>query len=85
MNIKKKLKHVIVEGLRIETVSPDEIDDNEPIFGEKLGLDSIDALELVALMEEHFGIVIRDMKQGREMMSSINNLAAFIEKQREKP
>ncbi len=79
MDIKEKLKIVITEGLRIETVSWDEIENNEPLFGDRLGLDSIDSLELVALVEAHFGVVIRDMKEGREVMQSINTLSAFIE------
>lgn len=74
-----KLKALIVRELRISHLTPDEIDDDEPIIGEKLGLDSIDAVEVVYLVEKHFGIAIKDMKEARPALQSINSLAAFIE------
>ncbi len=80
MDIKDKLKHLIVEELNIEDVAPQEIEDDEPLFGKKLGLDSIDAVEIVFQVEKTFGVAIKDMKEGRPALQSINTLAAFIEK-----
>lgn len=77
--LKTKLKTLIVQELRISHITPEEITDDEPIIGEKLGLDSIDAVEVVYLVEKHFGIAIKDMKVARPALQSINSLAAFIE------
>ena len=81
-DIKNTLKRMIVEELNIEDVAPHEIDDDEPLFGSKLGLDSIDAVEIVFQVEKTFGVAIKDMKEGRPALQSINTLAAFIEKRR---
>ena len=80
MEIKDRLKRLIVEELNIEDVAPHEIEDDEPLFGTKLGLDSIDAVEIVFQVEKTFGVAIKDMKEGRPALQSINSLAAFIEK-----
>jgi acyl carrier protein len=77
--LKEKLKALIVEELRITHVAPQEITDDEPIFADKLGLDSIDAVEVVYLVEKYFDIKIKDMKEARPALQSINTLAAFIE------
>jgi acyl carrier protein len=77
--LKEKLKTLIVEELRITHVAPQDITDDEPIFAEKLGLDSIDAVEVVYLVEKYFGIKIKDMKEARPALQSINTLAAFID------
>ena len=77
--LKAKLKALIVQDLRITHVTPEQITDDEPIFGERLGLDSIDAVEVVYLVEKKFGVTIKDMKEARPAMQSINTLAAFIE------
>jgi acyl carrier protein len=79
MSLKSRLKKIIVEELNIEDVAPEEIEDDEPLFGKKLGLDSIDAVEVVYQVEKHFGVAIKDMKEGRPALQSINTLAAFIE------
>ena len=80
MDIKDKLKRLIVEELNIEDIAPQEIEDDEPLFGKKLGLDSIDAVEIVFQVEKTFGVAIKDMKEGRPALQSISTLAAFIEK-----
>ena len=80
MDLKKRLKRMIVEELNIEDVVPDQIEDDEPLFGKKLGLDSIDAVEIVFQIEKTFGVAIKDMKEGRPALQSINSLAAYIEK-----
>jgi acyl carrier protein len=77
--LKRKLKELLVSGLRLQDLAPDGIADDQPIFVEGLGLDSIDALELVVLIEEHFGIAIPDEELGKKAFASINTLADFIE------
>ncbi|MFH0727368.1 MAG: phosphopantetheine-binding protein [Pseudomonadota bacterium] len=79
LSLKENLKKLIVKELRIKHVSLEELDDDELLFSDRLGLDSIDAVEVVYLVEKHFGIMIRDMKEGRPALQSINTLAAFIE------
>lgn len=78
MPIKMKLKNLIVEELRIQHIAPDDITDDEPIFSDRLGLDSIDAVEVVYLVEKNFGVAIKDMKEARPALQSINTLADFI-------
>jgi acyl carrier protein len=77
--LKAELKALLVQDLRITHVSPEQITDDEPIFGERLGLDSIDAVEVIYLVEKNFGVTIKDMKEARPALQSINTLAAFIE------
>ncbi len=76
--LKAKLKALLVQDLRITHVTPEQITDDEPIFGERLGLDSIDAVEVVYLVEKNFGVTIKDMKEARPALQSITTLAAFI-------
>lgn len=78
MPIKMKLKNLIVQELRIQNIAPDDITDDEPIFSDRLGLDSIDAVEVVYLVEKNFGVAIKDMKEARPALQSINTLADFI-------
>lgn len=79
MSIKEKLKKILVEELNLEDVTPEEIADDAPLFGDGLGLDSLDAVELVVLIQKHFGIEIKDMEEGRTAFESVDSLAAFIE------
>ena len=79
MTIQEKLKKMIVEEMNVEDVTADEIDDNAPLFGEGLGLDSLDAIELVVLVKIRFGVEIRNVEEGRAAFQSINILADFIE------
>ena len=79
MDVKEKLKKIIVDDLRLEDITWDKIRDDVPIFGEGLGLDSLDAVELVVLIQKHFNVEIKDMDEGRVAFESINSLAAFIE------
>jgi len=79
MTIKEKLKTLLIEELNLEDVTPEEIEDDAPLFVEGLGLDSLDAVELVVLLEKHFGVVVKDLDEGRTAFQSINTLVAFIE------
>jgi acyl carrier protein len=79
--LREYLKKMIVETLNLEDVTVEEIDDDAPLFREGLGLDSIDALELVVAIEKGFHIIIEDEDVGRKAFASINVLAEFIQKQ----
>ncbi len=82
MPIKEKLKHIIIETLNLEGVTPKQIKNDDLLFGDKFGLDSIDKLEMIFQVKKHFGVAIRDMQEGRPALQSINTLAAFIEARR---
>jgi len=84
MDIKQKLKQVIVEDLNFEDLTADQIGDDDVLFGEGLGLDSLDAVELVVVVKRHFGVEIKDMTEGREAFASISSLAKFIEERMER-
>jgi acyl carrier protein len=75
----QKVKELIIERLQIEGMTPDDIDDAAPLFGDGLGLDSIDALELVIGIEKTFGVRIQDEEVGTKAFASINALVAFLE------
>ena len=73
-----ELKSKIIESLKLQDITPEQIDDDAPLFGTGLGLDSIDALELVVLLEKEYGIVIKDIEEGRPAFRSVKTLAEFI-------
>lgn len=75
------LKRLIVDTLKLEDITAEEIDDDEPLFREGLGLDSIDALELVVAVEKHFNVIIEDENVGKEAFASVRALAGFIQKE----
>ena len=77
-NLKQELKEMIVRDLKLQDVNPEEIADDDPLFEEGLGLDSLDAVELVVLINKHYDIQIQDMEEGRVAFSSINALADYI-------
>ena len=79
MDIKEKLKRVLIEELNLEDLTPEEIGDDDALFGDGLGLDSLDAVELVVVVQKHFGVEIKDMEEGRPALQSIRTLATFIE------
>ena len=79
-NLKLKLKAELIEVLNLEGVKTEDIADDAPLFGDTgLGLDSIDALELIVLMEKNYGIKLQDPKQGKEIFASINSMADYIQ------
>jgi acyl carrier protein len=74
-----RLKSLIVESLKLDDLRPEDIPDDEPLFGsERFGLDSIDALELVLKLEKEFGVKIGSSEESRRALASVNELAAFI-------
>ena len=84
IQLKQQLKKQIVEFLNLLSVNPDDIKDDEPLFGEGLGLDSIDSIELIVLLNREYGVVIEDPKEGRKILVDINTMANYIEKHRTK-
>jgi len=74
----QKLKKEIIEVLNLEDTKPEDIDTDAPLFGDGLGLDSIDALELIVLLEKNYGIKIEDPKEGRKIFTSVRTMADFI-------
>jgi len=83
-NLKQELKENIIELLNLEEFSVEDINDNDALFGEGLGLDSIDALELMVMLDKDYGIKLTDPNEGREIFQSIAVLADYIEKNRSK-
>jgi acyl carrier protein len=79
--LKTELKQAIVRGLRLP-IAAEDIDDSAPLFGEGLGLDSIDVLELVLELERSFGVQIRDEETGSTALRSIETIADFVLSQR---
>lgn len=76
--LKEKLKAEIIEQLNLEEVSPQDIDNDAPLFGDGLGLDSIDALELIVLLDQNYGLNIPSPDQGKEIFHSVTTMAEFI-------
>lgn len=78
--LKETLKRQMIEALNLEEIGPEDIVDGAPLFGEEggLGLDSIDALELVVMIEKHHGVKIANVQEGRKALFSIDTLAEFI-------
>jgi len=82
--LKQQLKKQIVEFLNLMNVKPEDIKDDEPLFGTGLGLDSIDSIELIVLLSREYGINIQDPKEGRKILVDINTMTEYIEKHRTK-
>ena len=79
-----ELKEEIIKSLNLEEMTPEDIDSDAPLFGEGLGLDSIDALELIVLLDKDYGIKLTDPKEGKVIFQSINTMAEYITTHRTK-
>ena len=79
-----ELKNRIIEALNLEDITPEEIDENAPLFGTGLGLDSIDALELIVLLDKYYGIRLDDPKKGKEIFQSVTSTTQYITAHRTK-
>jgi acyl carrier protein len=76
--IRSELKELLVVNLALEDITPEEIEDDGALFGEGLGLDSLDAVEIVVLIQRNYGLEIIDEEQARELFQSVNTLARWI-------
>ena len=79
-----ELKKKIIEALNLEEMTPEEIEDDAPLFGEGLGLDSIDALELIVLLEKNYGIKLANPAEGKGLFTSVATIADYVSKNHKK-
>ena len=79
-----ELKQQIIEALNLEEMTPDEIDTDAPLFGDGLGLDSIDALELIVLMEKRYGIKLASPAEGQAIFQNVRTIAEYVTEHRKK-
>lgn len=79
-----QIKQQIIEAVNLEDMTPDDIDNDAPLFGDGLGLDSIDALELIVLLEKEYGIRLTNPAEGKAIFKSINSIAEFVAANRKK-
>lgn len=80
----KELKEEIIEALNLEEMTPEDIDENDVLFGDGLGLDSIDALELIVLLDKKYGIKLANPAEGKAIFKSIATIADYVSKNRKK-
>jgi acyl carrier protein len=80
--LKRQIKEQIIEELNLEDIKPEDIEDDAPLFGEGLGLDSIDALELVVILEHYHGVKITDETIGKKVLYSIDTMVDYIMEQK---
>ncbi|MCI6493206.1 MAG: phosphopantetheine-binding protein [Bacteroidales bacterium] len=78
------LKKQIIDALNLEEITPEDIDNEAPLFGDGLGLDSIDALELIVILDRFYGIKLANPAEGKEIFKNINTIADYISKNRTK-
>jgi len=77
-----QVKQLIIDSLRIDGMNPDDIETDAPLFGEGLGLDSIDALQLVVAMEKDYGVIVPDAETGTVVFQSVRSMAQYIAENR---
>lgn len=82
--LKQELKEKIIAILNLEDINLEDINDNDPLFGDGLGLDSIDALELIVMLDKDYGIKLVDPKEGKTIFQSIETMATYISANRTK-
>lgn len=82
--LKQELKEKIIEQLNLEDVTVEEIGDNDALFGDGLCLDSIDALELIVMLDKDYGIKLSDPKEGKKVFQSVAVMAEYISQNRTK-
>jgi len=82
--LKLQLKQQIIEALNLDEMQPSDIQDDAPLFGEGLGLDSIDALELIVLLDKNYGVKLSNPKEGKAIFQSINTMAEYVASHRTK-
>lgn len=80
--LKRTLKTQIIKYLNLMEITPDDIKDDQILFGEELGLDSIDSVELIVLLEREYGIKIQDPKEGRKILVDVNTMVEYIQAHR---
>ena len=80
----KELKEEVIEALNLEEMTPEDIDENDALFGDGLGLDSIDALELIVLLDKKYGIKLANPAEGKAIFKSIATIADYVSKNRKK-
>ena len=80
----KELKEEIIEALNLKEMTPEDIDENDALFGDGLGLDSIDALELIVLLDKKYGIKLANPAEGKAIFKSIATIADYVSKNRKK-
>jgi len=78
LRLEDELKEMLIRELKLVDVKPEDIKDEDPLFGEGLGLDSLDAVEVVVLLQKNYGIEVKGMENNREVFSSIKALADFV-------
>jgi acyl carrier protein len=82
--LKQELKDKIITTLNLEDIAIEDIGDTDPLFGDGMGLDSIDALELIVILDKDYGIKLVDPKEGKSIFQSIESMAAYIQANRTK-
>lgn len=80
--LKKELKEEIIKALNLEEMTPDDIDDNDALFGTGLGLDSIDALELIVMLEKRYGVRLTDPAKSKLVLKSVFAMAEYVSEHR---
>ena len=82
-DLKRQLKQQMIEALKLKDMKPEDIKDDAPIFGDDgLGLDSIDALEVMVILERYYGIKIEDARVGRKILTSVQSMAEYVKENR---